>query len=767
MVTLITQYGYGQQENTWPRSIPNEDGSEINVYTPQPEVMQGSQLKFRAVVSLTLPGQEDPCFGTIWCIATIETDRDSRTITFLSVKVASLKFNIPIGTDTISNLKNLLSENLPTLLGSFPMDDILTSLNMQTEQKKIATTLETQAPRILYSNKPTMLVLIDGTPKIVFNQTWHQNAIVNTPYTILRLSGKYYLYGKKHWYVAPSVQGPFLYDANPLSELVTIQEQIEEANASDAGYTSDDEDSNDNINPMKILVSTEPAELIQTDGSPQMASITGTGLSYITNSPNDIFYIEGHYYILLSGRWYTSSSLYSNAWTYISSKSLPEDFSRIPEGSPKDRVLAFVAGSQEAREAMVDAQIPQTAKIDRNEASTSVTYDGDAQFEPIVGTDMKYALNSEIPVIYYNGLYYAVDKGVWFVSSSPNGPWQLCLERPQVVDLIPPSCPVYNIKYVYIYNVTPDWVYEGYTSGYLNTYIMGPTIVYGTGYHYRSWRGNNYFPRPYTWGFGMCYNPFTGWSLNYDYSYGWMNSGFDYSLWSDWTGGWWGPMAYHPPYHSNKWDNYGYYGPHQMRHPDKPFLANQRFHNNIYTYRHDILQPSVRPLTQKNRIQTPGQTNNQQRNPIMNNKAQQPYSGKQQTGIGTIGYDANGKKIQQIIQQPQTNQQPVSIQKQRIEKPVSNKKQQILSDQNGSIYQNNNGQWKVLKQNKWSPVSEQQAIKNLNTSEQMIKRGETRTDNFKFFRPSNSTKNQNTTPKFNQSHPVNQPRQIIKQDKKH
>jgi hypothetical protein len=28
---------------------------------------------------------------------------------------------------------------------------------------------------------------------------------------------------------------------------------------------------------------------------------------------------------------------------------------------------------------------------------------------------------------------------------------------------------------------TPDWVYMGYTPGYLNNYIFGPTVVYGTG----------------------------------------------------------------------------------------------------------------------------------------------------------------------------------------------------------------------------------------------------------------------------------------------
>src|SRR5258708_36156351 len=106
---------------------------------------------------------------------------------------------------------------------------------------------------------------------------------------------------------------------------------------------------------------------------------------------------------------------------YNASYKLPADFAKIPEGSPKDNVLASVAGTDAAREALMDAQIPQTAKVDRKKATTNVVYDGDPQFQNIKGTRLQYAVNTSSTVLLYEGRYYAVDNGVWFVADSPSG----------------------------------------------------------------------------------------------------------------------------------------------------------------------------------------------------------------------------------------------------------------------------------------------------------------------------------------------------------
>ena len=113
-----------------------------------------------------------------------------------------------------------------------------------------------------------------------------------------------------------------------------------------------------------------------------------------------------------------------------------------------------------------------------------------------------------------------------FSLTMPNGPWQVSTTRPDDVDRIPPSYPVYNSKYVYVYDATPDYVYTGYTPGYLNAYVYGPTLVYGTGYYYRPWWRHHYYARPYTWGFSMNYTPWYGWGFGYGFGYDWFDIGF-------------------------------------------------------------------------------------------------------------------------------------------------------------------------------------------------------------------------------------------------
>ncbi|MCU0394912.1 MAG: hypothetical protein MUF29_03325 [Chitinophagaceae bacterium] len=224
---------------------------------------------------------------------------------------------------------------------------------------------------------------------------------------------------------------------------------------------------------------------------------------------------------------------------------LPSDFARIPPGSDKDAVLASVPGTDAAHDAIVDAQIPQTAKVDRNTASCTVTYDGTPQFDAIAGTSLLLARNSSATVIKSGNKYYCLDNAIWFQADLPNGPWKVSDTRPEDVDKIPPGSAAYNVKYVYIYETSPQFVYVGYTPGYLGAYVYGPVVVYGTGYYYTPWYVHVYYPRPVTYGFSVHYNPFTGWSIGFHYSAGF----FHFHAYYGHRYGIWGPPMYRPPYY--------------------------------------------------------------------------------------------------------------------------------------------------------------------------------------------------------------------------
>ena len=97
----------------------------------------------------------------------------------------------------------------------------------------------------------------------------------------------------------------------------------------------------------EIIVSTVPAELIQSNGEADFSPVKGTGLLYMTNTNNDVFMniADQQYYVLLSGRWYKSASL-KGPWTYTPSNNLPGDFAKIPDDSEKASVLSSVAGTR-------------------------------------------------------------------------------------------------------------------------------------------------------------------------------------------------------------------------------------------------------------------------------------------------------------------------------------------------------------------------------------------------------------------------------------
>ena len=131
------------------------------------------------------------------------------------------------------------------------------------------------------------------------------------------------------------------------------------------------------------------------------------------------------------------------------------------------------------------------------------------------------SIKSKFPcsgVILSGGLYYLVEDGVWYLSASPHGPWQVATGRPAQVDTILPTSPVHNVKYVRVYDATPEVVYVGYTPGYLGSYVYRDTVLYGSGWNYRPWVSPRYYyPRHLTWGWHVSYNPWTGW----DFGMGW------------------------------------------------------------------------------------------------------------------------------------------------------------------------------------------------------------------------------------------------------
>jgi hypothetical protein len=592
--SLITHLALAQ--DSWPKTATTSEGTIIKLYQWQPESFADNTLKAHAAISVLENGKSEPVFGVAWLKATTETDGSQ--VNVKSIYITNIKLPGETNDDKLETLANTMEDKTPSWDISFPLSDLQTSLELNKQQTNLQSQINNNPPKVIYANVPSILVSIDGEPKLQSNKDWGVDAVVNTPFVLVKNhDNNFYLYGGKHWYTAPAATGPYKLTTDIPSNLAKIEAQIKEADKKNNTDQQGKETDNNTI--YNIIVTTEPAELIQSKGEANFSGVDGTNLLYVANSENDIFMDinSQQYYVLLSGRWYTSKTLSGN-WQFVPADKLPAEFAKIPKGSPKDNVLASVAGTEEAKDAVADAQIPQTAKVERSKARANIDYDGDPEFEPIEGTDMYYATNTPGSVIRWQGRYYSVDNGIWFESYNAVGPWTVCVNRPYAVALIPPRYPVYYMKYVYVYDVTPDYVYMGYTPGYLNAYVYGPTVVYGTGYYYRPWYRHYYYPRPYTWGFGIRYNPWFGWGFGVSFGYDWFNVGIGFGSAYPWgyagCGGWWGPRAYRPCYYGPSYyyrgGYYGYNSYNSYRRYTNVTVVNNYYSNvNIYRNRGGVV----------------------------------------------------------------------------------------------------------------------------------------------------------------------------------
>lgn len=583
-------------QDSWPKTATTSDGTIIKLYQWQPESFADNTLKAHAAISIMESGKSEPVFGVAWLKATTESQGDQ--VQVKSIYITNIKLPGEDDDAKLEKYANTLEDRVPSWNIEFANKDLQSSLDLNKQQSSLASQISNTPPKVIYSNVPSILVSIDGAPKLQTNKDWGVEAVVNTPFVLVKnRDDKFYLYGGKHWYTAPAATGPFKLITDIPNNLDKIEASLKEADAKNNPEEKKETDANTIYN---ILVTTEPAELIQSKGEANFSAVDGTGLLYVSNSENDIFMDinSQQYYVLLSGRWYKSKTL-SGKWEYVAADQLPADFAKIPKGSPKDNVLASVAGTEEANDAVAEAQVPQTAKVERNKVREEVDYDGDPQFEAIEGTDMYYATNTPGSVIRWQGRYYSVDNGVWYESYNAVGPWAVCVRRPYAVALIPPRYPVYYMKYVDIYDVTPDYVYMGYTPGYLNAYVYGPTVVYGTGYYYRPWHGRYYYARPYTWGFATRYNPWFGWGFGVGFGWDWFNVSINIGNPYPWgyygCGGWWGgPRVYRPCYYGpSYYYRGGYYGYNSYRsyrqYTNVTVVNNYYGNTNIYRGRSGVV----------------------------------------------------------------------------------------------------------------------------------------------------------------------------------
>ena len=496
----------------FPRKIASDD-AVVLVHVPQVDTWQDfASITGRLAVSVTLPDSDAAIAGVAEFTAETDANVEERVVAVDNLTITATSF--PAADETQRKALDAVVRGAVRKRTHFiPLDVVLSYIAADATIPEAAG-LSFEPPAIYYSSTPAILLMTDGEPVLAPLPDSRLKYVVNTNWDLFRYKDKeWYLRFDDRWLKAKSLEGPWKFDKSLPGDFKKLPD---DGNWQEVKAAMPPAKGGKDV--PSVFVSDKPAELIVTEGKPTYSTVGASGLEYIYDTTSDVFRLDGKHYYLVSGRWFSSNQL-RGPWEHVSQ--LPAEFATIPENHKKAHVLAAVAGTDEARLAVLEASIPRKATIARSLGSTvSVYYQGDPVFEAIPDTQVQRAVNSSGDILLYDGTYYLCKDAVWFTSAEPAGPWLVADTIPAAIYSIPPSSASYHVTHVHVEASDDDSVSTSYTSGYFGVHIGFGVAMYGSGWYYPPYYGYGsyygypyypyYYPYPYSYGASAWYNPNTG-----------------------------------------------------------------------------------------------------------------------------------------------------------------------------------------------------------------------------------------------------------------
>jgi hypothetical protein len=502
-------------DGVWPRTYELRGGGQVLLYQPQIASWdkQAKLVAFSAV-SYRAATTEKPALGTIKLEADTKVALDERLVAFHKLRITEASFQT-LPKEQTREIVGTIEQAIPADDRVIALDRVLANLDKSQIVPKTVEGIKADPPAIFFSKTPAVMVNVDSEPIWSPIRDNDLKYAVNTNWDLFQHvpSNTLYLRHEKSWLKATDVKGPW----SPAGKLPPSFTKLP---------------ADDNWKDVKavlpgtpiaaaavpaVFVSFTPAELILTTGEPKYSPVPGTGLWWVANTESDVFRLgkAGSIYYLVAGRWFSAPD-FVGPWTFAT-PSLPEDFKKIPLEHERSRVLASVPGTDQAVEAILLAQIPQTARVSKKELKApEVNFNGDPQFAAIEKTTVERAVNTDKDVFKVGGKFYMCHQGVWFTGPSASGPWEVASSVPQEIYSIPTSSPSHHVTYVTVEDDDDDeWVTFAAAAGYTGMMMAWGCMVWGSGYYYPPyWGYGGAYPYYYghfpTYGYSAHYNPWTG-----------------------------------------------------------------------------------------------------------------------------------------------------------------------------------------------------------------------------------------------------------------
>ena len=467
----------------WPRVYDLPSGGTILMYQPQIATWdKQTHMVAYSAVSLRATGAEKPVLGSIKLEADTKVALDERLVNFQNLKIAEANFK-ELAKERVAEVVAQITKAFPNEERVIALDRILVNVDKSNIVPKTVVGIKADPPTIFFSKtaggdrqrgRGADLEPDQGERSQVRRQ--HQLGPVPARADVHLLpAARHQLaedadLAKGPW--APAGALPASFAKLPAEENWKDVKANLPGKALAAGAVP------------KVFVSNTPAELLLLAGEPRYAAVTGTGLLWVSNTESDVFRLgkTGPVYYIVAGRWFSAPD-FGGPWTFAT-PSLPADFKKIPLEHERSRVLASVPGTDQAAEAVLLAQIPQTARVNKKELKApEVAYQDEPKFAPIASTTVQRAVNTDKDVFKVGDAYYMCNQGVWFTGTSPTGPWTVANSVPQEIYQIPASDPSHHVTYVTVEDDDDDdeWVTFAAAAGYTGMMMAWGCAVWGSG----------------------------------------------------------------------------------------------------------------------------------------------------------------------------------------------------------------------------------------------------------------------------------------------
>ena len=266
-------------------------------------------------------------------------------------------------------------------------------------------------------------------------------------------------------------------------------------------------------------MSLEPAELILLQGKPKYEKVEGTALVWVSNTESDIFGVGKvgamTLYYLVAGRWFSASD-FTGPWTFATT-ALPEDFQKIPLEHPRSRVLASVPGTRQAAEAILLAQIPETARVNiKTLKAPEVSYQGDPTVRARARCDpgSERGQHRQGHLQDRRQVLHVLQRRLVLLERPDRSLGSRDQRSRRRFTRFPRAPRSHHVTYVTVEDDddSDEWATFAVVAGYTGMMIAWGCVVWGSGWYYPPYVGYGgfypaYYPRYGAYGYGARYNP--------------------------------------------------------------------------------------------------------------------------------------------------------------------------------------------------------------------------------------------------------------------